>query len=441
MAVVAVATGREPVIPMDAEKSMKHIQILTQEIGSRPSGLDNEKKAADYIARYFKELSYATHLQSFPGFVQTVGKIRVQDGEKFFGKGKHGFSRWHSTVWETGAAVNGRMTEGQAVCGRIVPVDASNAVFPDALKGNIALVEKTEAPLAGLIKKAEEAGAAAVIVYNTLGKKGNLGEAFYPAVDPVDIPVLGAAKAHGLWLLEMLEQGPVTVDIETRHYPKTISNNIVAVKPAKTDNAPIIGIIGHYDSKVGAAGAWDNASGASTVMELARVLKSYDTGHVELRFIAFGSEEVGGHMGASFYVSQLSKEEIVRFSAVVCIDGVGVSHTESIHLYCRSVDGMINPIMQSALTTATRMKYPTLILAKSGFSDHREFHEVGITAVMFTSLAGEGSTGFYHTGAYSLTPYYHTIQDTIEEAISQSRLQEQITVIAQTVYDVVDKLK
>jgi aminopeptidase YwaD len=438
-----LAFDRTIATALDVNLAYEHIRYLSKEIGSRPSGTKNERRAADYLANYYEGLGLNVTLQPFSGCDLSIGNIKIHGVETFVAAKASGFAAYHEAVWETGAASNGAFTGDNPITAEVVDVGSgSTDAFDSSIKGNIALMEKSEnISFADQVTNACDAGAVAVIIYNTIGPKGNLGGAFSPTIDGANIPVIGAAKAHGIWLREMLEVGPVTIDLQNWQLKDTISQNVIATKPSSKANAPIVAILAHYDTQLGAPGAWDNASGTSVVMAIARVLKRHDTDHVELRFIAMGSEEYGGHAGATHYTKNLSQSELARFAEAINVDGVGVQHDASDKLFARSADGVINGLMQSAMATAVRLDFPGLLLGKSTFSDHEQFHDVGIPAVMFATLAADGSNGAYNTGVYDLTPFYHTPQDTIEENVSVERLALDLNMIAATTYDFIRKLK
>ncbi|MCX7561464.1 M28 family peptidase [Sulfitobacter sp. F26204] len=438
-----LAFDRTIVTTLDAKLAFEHIRYLSQEIGSRPSGTTAERRAAEYLADYYEKIGLEVTIQPYAAYDLSIGNITVHGAHNFFGKGDSGFAEYHGMVWETGAAPNGAFTGDAGITAQVINVGIGAAgAFDETAKGNIALMEKSpDITQDEQVTNAKNAGAAAVIIYNNLGTKGNLGGTFFPDIEAVDIPVIGAAKAHGLWLIEMLESGPVSVELQNWFLDDTTSQNVIATKRGANSDVPIVAILAHYDTKLGAPGAWDNASGTSVVMEIARVLKRYNTEHVELRFIGMGSEEYGGHAGATYYTQNLSKSELARFAGAINIDGIGVNHEASKKLFARSADGMINGLMQSAMASAVRLGFPDLLLGKSTFSDHEQFHEVGIPAVMFTTLAAEGGSGHYHSGAYNLTPYYHSPQDTFEENVLIERLEIDLNMIAASVYDYIRKLE
>src|SRR5690606_9646536 len=51
---------------VDAERAIEHIRYLSEEIGSRPGGLEGEKEAADYVANNLKKLGFDVEYQYFP---------------------------------------------------------------------------------------------------------------------------------------------------------------------------------------------------------------------------------------------------------------------------------------------------------------------------------------------------------------------------------------
>jgi hypothetical protein len=82
--------------------------------------------------------------------------------------------------------------------------------------------------------------------------------------------------------------------------------NVIANLNPFTHNAHDILISAHWDSKVG-PGADDNASGISVMLELAKYFQQQDSISFNLKFIAFGAEEVG-MLGSQAYLNKHSAE-------------------------------------------------------------------------------------------------------------------------------------
>jgi aminopeptidase YwaD len=421
---------------IDLDKAMYHVEYMSKVIGSRPSGLKGEKLAAAYIENYFKNLGLETLVQSFDVNNQYIGNITVHDADKWYGKGEWGFNEWHGDVWETGAAANGLITgENVKVSGYVIDCGSGNiGEWPAEVEGNIALVERG-ITFNTLRDRAVEAGAKGLLVYSVTGSRGNYGSAFSPSITTSDIPVLGLALAQGQWLKEMIAaELPVYVDTQTFAYTDLTSQNVIAIKPAKKANAPIVIIGGHYDSVVGSVGANDNLSGTALVMELARVLNKFKTDDYELRFAAWGSEE-RGLLGARYYVNTMSDEELNRHIANFNGDMVATSEYERApYFQMQTVDGNPNLVTDAMMDAASRLLYTELRQGTFSSSDHVPFHQAGIPASLFIWLGGEGTPS-----NYTIERFYHTPQDTIEENFCTYRMQLALEVTGAAVFDLVRK--
>lgn len=96
------------------------------------------------------------------------------------------------------------------------------------------------------------------------------------------------------------------------------SNNVIAVKPGKSQKEIIVGA--HYDAVSAGEGADDNASGVGVMLEVAEALKNVPTNYT-IRFIAFGAEEVG-LQGSNYYASQMTDDEIKNTVAMINLDSL-----------------------------------------------------------------------------------------------------------------------
>lgn len=90
------------------------------------------------------------------------------------------------------------------------------------------------------------------------------------------------------------------------------TRNVEAVVPADRAGAPVLIVGAHYDSAPGTPGADDNASGVAALLELARRFRGKG-GDVELRFVAFSTEEPPffgtAEMGSARYAAALAGEK------------------------------------------------------------------------------------------------------------------------------------
>jgi aminopeptidase YwaD len=222
----------------------------------------------------------------------------------------------------------------------------------------------------------------------------------------------------------MLDQGPLTLSIQTKHMPNLESANVIAVKPPHSGDpdARAVLIGAHYDTVADSPGANDNGSGVATALELARVFRSYNT-NLELRFVFFGAEE-RRRPGSIYYVNQLSGAVLGRIAGVFVADMIANAHPDSSELLVMTVDGMSNAVSDAAIAAGIRLGDPNVSQGEMGRSDHESFHDVGVPAALFIR---------------TLTPdAYHQPTDTLEN-LSPERLQDAMEITGAAVFDLIRK--
>ena len=66
---------------VDAARAIDHVRYLSEEIGTRPGGLEGEYRAAKYIADTLKSYGYDVEYQYFPVADQYIGSVALDDGD------------------------------------------------------------------------------------------------------------------------------------------------------------------------------------------------------------------------------------------------------------------------------------------------------------------------------------------------------------------------
>lgn len=208
------------------------------------------------------------------------------------------------------------------------------------------------------------------------------------------------------------------------HTNQTSQNVIAVKKPKNVVNPEIVYITSHYDSVPYSPGANDDGSGTSTIVELARTLKNFPTDK-ELRFIAFGAEEIG-LVGSNYYVNNLPKEDIDRSLINFQMEMLGAKYEPASYLAVNTVDGKANTAWDYTNAAFDKLgkDKEKLILFRRGSSDHVPFHNAGITAACFNMGTSDGG----------LEPEYHTYHDTIEN-VSPERIQFAGDIISKAIFD------
>lgn len=393
----------------DSDRVMDYIRALSVDIGPRVAGTEGEKKAAQYLKKQFQSFGYDVSVQEFAINNRVERTLRILTDK--------------NKELALGAASGSAVTGEKGVTGDIY--DAGLGLpedFSDEAKGKIALVQRGENSFWEKVQHATNAGAIGVVIYDNVDSLTPLRPTLN---NNSTIPVVGITKEHGEYLLGQLSKGAVKANLVIHTHTNQTSQNVVAVKkPANVVNPEIVYITAHYDSVPYSPGANDDGSGTATIVEMARIMKDLPTDK-ELRFIAFGAEEIG-LAGSNFYVRNLPKEDLDRSMINFQMEMLGAKYEPASYLAVNTVDGQPNiawDYTNGAFDKLGKDK-EKLILFKRGSSDHVPFHNAGITAACFNmGTAGGG-----------LEPEYHTSHDTIEN-VSPERLQFAGDIISTAILD------
>ena len=403
--------------PFDSDKVMDHIKHLSVDIGPREAGSHAEKAGAKYIENVLKSYGYDTTIEEAPRGNRVKPQLKVISNDN-----KEIPLRVVNGSLQTGEdGITGNVYDG----GVGQPDDFTNEV-----ENNIALIQNGVISAWDKVKNAVDAGAVGVIIYDnresyslpSLSLSGNESS----------IPVVGVTKAEGELLISQISKGELEVQLSIQTLTDQKTLNVIAVKkPKGVENPEIFYVGSHLDSVPFAPGANDNASGTGTLMELARVFKDYD-GDKELRFAAFGGEELG-FVGSRYHVSHLSQDEINRTQVQFQMDMVGTAWVPASQLYINTVDGKSNLVSQSTHEAAERLDINSnlLPLHQLSRSDHVPFHEEGVDSALFIWM--EPGTP---PGAANIEPYYHSLEDKIEH-ISPERIQLSGDVVFNAISDLI----
>ena len=390
---------------VDGDMLMEHVRVLSEDIGPRVAGTDQEWKAAEYIASTLKSYGYDAEIQKF------VSRSTIQRTLQQITPNQLSFTP--GSMSGSGTTSSEGITAELVYCKLGKPEEIS-----EDIKGKIALIQRGEISFGEKAKNAADKGAVGVVIFN------NATAAFTGTVSPSSkIPVVSLSGTQGNNLVATLEKGTVTVKLAVASIPTAYSPNVVATLPAKhkSANDQIVMFTAHLDSVANAPGANDNASGVAGLLELARILKSYQTTR-EVRFVACGAEEIG-LVGSYSYVAGLSEEELSKIVAVYNMDMIGTSwrEDESI-LIAWTSDGKRNIVTDTAVAAGARLS-SAVLPSRTTRSDHHPFHLVGIPAAAFLRLP--------------LEPYYHKPTDTIAMNISKDKLLESVKIVGAAAYELI----
>ncbi len=208
-----------------------------------------------------------------------------------------------------------------------------------------------------------------------------------------------AERQAAVYLRDRLQGYGYEVDLQSFSYEtvadagsSVASQNVVA-RP-KDGECRVIAA-GHYDSVAAGPGGNDNASGAATVVEMARVLAA-DGEFDDVCFLLFGAEEPG-LIGSASFVESLTPVEVETLEAMLNFDMVGVG---SQWLFAGSASVTDLAAAEADGRGLDYIVERTLPIE----SDHASFISAGIPAVLFHRLFE----------VVADDPSYHTVEDRAE---------------------------
>jgi hypothetical protein len=187
--------------------------------------------------------------------------------------------------------------------------------------------------------------------------------------------------------------------------------NIVCEKPGSTNNTVMISA--HYDSRMEdinnstarAPGADDNASGVSTLLEVARILSNVSLNHSVI-FVLFSGEEQG-KWGSTYHADYIDKTD-VDLDLLINLDMIGFSPQEPNDFLIEYDNGNVvqdNDRYSWAVASFIKdiaSKYTNLnaTLGVLGNADYLPFEALGYTVIGF------------HDDGVTKNPNHHTMTDT-----------------------------
>jgi len=336
----------------DGDRTLGHVRYLSETIGPRVSGSAAEQSAVSYIRGEFEAAGYSVELIGFD----------------FEG------DRYQSATVMSGAtqvpAVALAGSRGGTASGKAIYVGLADAagIGGKTLAGAIAVADRGTLRFAEKYDNVRAAGAIGLVIANN-----DEGMFSGDLQKPADFPVVAIARADGIVMRATAAAGgSITIDSPAT----STTHSVDVVARASPDAACRVLVGGHHDTVASAPGANDNASGAATVLELARAFAA-DGLDAGLCFATFGGEESGLH-GSQVLVGQMRGAGALP-TVMVNLDVTGIGARVA-------VIGSPDPV-QRALRLANQLGIPALAadLPAGTGSDHQSFRDAGVPVVFFTS--------------------------------------------------------
>ena len=282
------------------------LRRLTEEYSPRESATDAELRAARFLRGELDDMGYDAEIRAF-SFERLVEETTFS----IDGAPPEPVVSYRMGLSGIGAA-EGALADAGAGYAEDIP--------PDGLAGKIALIERGTITFDEKVRRAADAGAVGVIVFN------NLPGAFWGTLSTIaDIPAVSIDREAGLRMRSAIAAGNARASVSVTSVAER-SRNVIARMPSGGADAADGGgdtvIIGaHYDTVADTRGANDNASGVAALMAVAARVR--DRAYpFEIRFILFGAEEIG-LFGSRHYAQEMSAGETADTVAMLNLDVVG----------------------------------------------------------------------------------------------------------------------
>jgi len=369
-----------------SEEIKRHIDYLCRKIGSRFTGSRGSNQAISYIAAQFK---------------QHVSNVRLEEFDAF--------------SWDCQCA-RLKTVDGPVEC---LPVSYTASTRQGGIEGELAVIEG-QAELDFKIHKLK----GKIGLYFGDCDFGNNPEGYKRIINsglkglimlwhsfitpwPIAIGLAPSWIKHGRLPMvsisyedacRLVSRKVSRIRLEIKSSLKTVkSSNVICEIPGRDMAAETVIICGHHDTVPGSTGAFDNASGTATVLELARIFR-HSKPRRNLKFIVFGAEEQLS-LGAVAYVRAHAKE-LSKMVFALNTDDVGAVLGKN-RIFISGPSELQNWIKK----TCAHMGYAAeTIIGANPYGDQFLFN-----------VSGVPSAWFYRPGCTSGQPRYHSREDTADK--------------------------
>lgn len=397
-----------------------------------PGGSPGEEKTLAYLEEWLRKLGYEVRRESFAitGFEERDTRLRL-----LLPTGRQDISTY---AFLRSCSTNGPLQAELVYVGG----GRSTDYAPEAAKGRVLLMG-TPVPSAGgvggsgnephLITRidiAQERGAVGVIMIS--GNPGN--DIYSQGCDRMGspLPAVGVGRADGFRLRQLLESGPVTVElmVDVKLKPGT-SANVVATLPGRDLADEHIMLAAHWDGLHHTPAASDNASGCATMVEMARLLgEAASRPRRSISVLLPGAEE-GGCTGSSEYV-QAHRDEVRQIKALINVDIIGIGTQLT----------LVDRIVRSPFGHRPATPYKTSTWLNRAIEDEASRRGLEVGSSSWYVCSDEGpfiAVGIPGTWVYSSPdPTYQTPLDT-PDRIDYNMMKTYTDLLAQTAWDLANR--
>jgi Zn-dependent M28 family amino/carboxypeptidase len=362
---------------------------------SRNSGEPGYKASVDYVAALMQQAGYNVTIQPYKFFYYAYAAIPA-----FSEVSPIAHSYTLNDDWGPGRSTGIANAALQPAGGIIIPPTPTSSStsgctsgdFNGFTSGRIALIQRGGCNFGVKVLNAQAAGATGVIIFNE-GNPGRTDLLIGGLVDAAGtpfvptIPVAFTTFADGADLLSQYQQAvqnntalPVmNISIQAIVNPNADDYNLIAESRGGDKNHVVV-VDAHLDAIYG-AGMLDNASGSTTILDIAQQMKNVQPLN-KLRFIWFGGEEIG-LLGSAYYVNNLTPTQLSHIGYDLDAD---VTATPNYTI------GVLDPAGPDLFSGVSTSKFPNRVYKASTIARDQAiayFDSIGLNHELFSPVGTE----------------------------------------------------
>jgi aminopeptidase Y len=293
--------------------------------GIRTSGTPGYDASVDYVVDRMTAAGYDVTVQPFEflAFIQlgpsTLEQVAPGSATYLEGTGP-GFdyaTMSNSAPGDATAAVTA--VDIQLGLGNTSTSGCEAADFAGFPAGNIALIQRGACTFQLKAENAVAAGAVGVVIFNQGNADGRF-DSFGGTLGEYagNIPVVSASYARGV---EWAGTPGLVLHMAVDAFRGPAITYNVFAESTSGDDSQVVMAGAHLDSVDRGPGIQDNGSGSAALLEVAEQMAKVKPKNT-VRFAWWGAEE-SGLLGSSFYVGELSAEELANISLYLNFDMIG----------------------------------------------------------------------------------------------------------------------
>ena len=260
-------------------------------------------------------------------------------------------------------------------------VDEEGTLRGSGYDGAVVLVARGVTPFRVIGRLLEDAGAAAVIIYNN--RQGLL---YGTLSQPSKIPVVSVTEEAGEDLVERLGHGEARAVVDVSAPPRSFEGANVIGHRAGPSRRQIV-VTTPADSHLGDYSDGGNADGLALLLALARHADEVRPTH-SISFVAFDGTH-RGYVGSRWYLAHLSEDERESIDGVLAFDRPGRSQPLQV-----GASATLTPLIDQRLE-AIGADLRVMPDVGVGRGDHDVFSARGVPYV-FLTRAGPGEISADH---------------------------------------------